>query len=233
MCGISGIFEFERREAFPQEVVHRMNETIVHRGPDDAGAWVDEAAGVALAHRRLSVLDLSPAGHQPMVSASGRYVIAFNGEIYNHLDLRRQLGDRAWRGHSDTETLLAGFEVWGIEKTLQRAVGMFAIALWGRDTRTLTLARDRLGEKPLYYGWTGGSFLFGSELKALKQHPAFEGEVDREALALYLRYCTVPAPRSIYRSNILPPASAALRSKCSFSAYSPASRTQKPFRVAV
>lgn len=177
----------------------RMGEAIAHRGPDDSGVWLDVGAGIGLSYRRLSILELSPAGHQPMVSASGRYVIAFNGEIYNHLDLRLQLGDRAWRGHSDTETLLAGFEIWGIEQTLQRAVAMFAIALWDRDTRTLTLARDRLGEKPLYYGWQGGVFLFGSELKALKQHPAFVGEVDREALALYLRYCCVPAPRSIYR----------------------------------
>ena len=176
-----------------------MGKAIVHRGPDDSGMWLDEDAGIGLAHRRLSILDLSPAGHQPMVSASGRYVIAFNGEIYNHLDLRKHLGECAWRGHSDTETLLAGFEIWGFEKTLQRAVGMFAIALWDRDERSLILARDRLGEKPLYYGWQGGVFLFGSELKALKQHPAFIGEVDRESLALYLRYCYVPAPRSIYR----------------------------------
>ncbi len=139
MCGIAGFLTLIKTDN-PFAIATRMADAIVHRGPDDAGAWVDEAAGVALAHRRLSVLDLSPAGHQPMVSASGRYVIAFNGEIYNHLDLRRQLGDRAWRGHSDTETLLAGFEIWGIEQTLQRAVGMFAIALWGRDTRTLALA---------------------------------------------------------------------------------------------
>ena len=177
----------------------RMGEAIGHRGPDDSGVWLDADGGIGLSHRRLSVLDLSPAGHQPMVSASGRYVIAFNGEIYNHLDLRRQLSDRAWCGHSDTETLLAGFELWGIEQTLQATVGMFAIALWDRIDRSLILARDRLGEKPLYYGWQGGVFLFGSELKALKHHPSFQGEVDREALALYLRYSYVPAPRSIYR----------------------------------
>ena len=177
----------------------RMGEAIVHRGPDDNGIWVDANAGIGLSHRRLSILDLSPAGHQPMVSDSGRYVIAFNGEIYNHLDLRWQLGDRVWRGHSDTETLLAGFELWGVEQTLQRAVGMFAIALWDCNTRTLILARDRMGEKPLYYGWQGEVFLFGSELKALKQHPAFGGEVDRESLALYMCYCYIPMPRSIYR----------------------------------
>ena len=180
-------------------MLERMGEAIVHRGPDDSGVWLDVDAGIGLSHRRLSVLDLSPAGHQPMVSSSGRYVIAFNGEIYNHLDLRRQLDCRAWRGHSDTETLLAGFEFWGIEETLQRTVGMFAIALWDRMDGSLILARDRLGEKPLYYGRQGGVFLFGSELKTLKQHSAFEGEVDREALVLYLRFCYVPVPRSIYR----------------------------------
>src|SRR5438309_999834 len=183
MCGFSGFIDaspFLPSTEWPA-MLRRMGAAIVHRGPDDSGVWLDVDTGIGLSHRRLSVLDLSPAGHQPMVSASGRYVIVFNGEIYNHLDLRRQLGDRTWRGHSDTETLLAGFEIWGIEQTLQRAVGMFAIALWDRDTRTLTLARDRLGEKPLYYGRQGGVFLFGSELKALKQHPAFAGEVDREA----------------------------------------------------
>ena len=180
-------------------MLRRMGEAIAHRGPDDSGVWLDAYAGIGLSHRRLSVLDLSPAGHQPMVSGSGRYVIAFNGEIYNHLDLRRQLGDRAWRGHSDTETLLAGFEFWGIEKTLQRAVGMFAIALWDRVDRSLILARDRMGEKPLYYGWQGTTFLFGSELKALKAHPAFQGEIDRDALALMLRHNYIPAPYSIYK----------------------------------
>jgi len=201
MCGFSGFIDalpFLPSTEWPAILGH-MGEAIVHRGPDDGGVWLDANAGIGLSHRRLSILDLSPAGRQPMVSASGRHVIAFNGEIYNHLDLRRQLGDHVWRGHSDTETLLAGFEIWGIEKTLQHAVGMFAFALWGRDTRTLTLARDRLGEKPLYYGWQSGVFLFGSELKALKQHPAFKGEVDREALVLYLRYCCIPAPRSIYQ----------------------------------
>lgn len=180
-------------------MLERMGKAIVHRGPDDNGIWLDADAGIGLSHRRLSVLDLSPAGHQPMVSPSGRYVIAFNGEIYNHLDLRRQMDSQVWRGHSDTETLLAGFECWGIEETLRRTVGMFAIALWDRIDGSLILARDRMGEKPLYYGRQGGVFLFGSELKALTQHSAFEGEVDREALVLYLRYCYVPAPRSIYR----------------------------------
>lgn len=180
-----------------------MANSIIHRGPDDAGEWFDPEAGIALAHRRLSIVDLSPAGHQPMTSASGRYVIAFNGEIYNHLELRLDLeafgAAPAWRGHSDTETLLAALVGWGIEDTLKRCVGMFAFALWDRESRTLTLARDRMGEKPLYYGWQGRTFLFGSELKALKAHPEFRGEVDRDVLTLYLRHNYVPGPYSIYK----------------------------------
>jgi len=183
-----------------------MADAIIHRGPDDSGVWVDEAEGVALAHRRLAILDLSPAGHQPMLSVSGHFVMVFNGEIYNHLELREELTGQIWRGHSDTETLLAAFERWGIEATLKKSVGMFAIALWDRESRSLTLARDRLGEKPLYYGWQGETFLFGSELKALRAHPAFGVEIDRNALALFLRHNAVPAPYSIYRDiRKLPP----------------------------
>jgi asparagine synthase (glutamine-hydrolysing) len=190
---------------------------LTHRGPDDEGVWLDGGAGVALGHKRLSILDLSPAGHQPMVSAGGRYVVVFNGEIYNHLALRKELdfpvqevigSERrgGWRGHSDTETLLAGFEAWGVEETVKRAVGMFALAVWDRASRALTLARDRLGEKPLYYGWQGNAFLFGSELKALRGHPGFRGEVNRDAIALLLRHNYVPAPYSIYRDVYkLPP----------------------------
>ncbi|OGQ87749.1 MAG: asparagine synthase (glutamine-hydrolyzing) [Deltaproteobacteria bacterium RIFOXYD12_FULL_56_24] len=225
MCGIAGYWGgMERATAL--ELVARMANVIAHRGPDDAGVWVDDATGLALAHRRLSILDLSPAGHQPMVSASGRYVIAFNGEIYNHLDLREALEKRAlspslpltlalspegrgeygWRGHSDTETLLAAIAAWGVEETLKQCVGMFAFALWDRETRNLTLARDRLGEKPLYYGWQGENFLFGSELKALREHPAFRGEIDRDALALYMRHNCIPAPYSIHQGIYkLPP----------------------------
>jgi asparagine synthase (glutamine-hydrolysing) len=179
-----------------------MLPALTHRGPDDAGVWVDETLGLALGHRRLSIVDLSPAGHQPMYSASGRYVMAFNGEIYNHESIRADLeaaGARpAWRGHSDTETLLAAIEHWGVEATLRLAVGMFAIALWDRERRRLTLARDRAGEKPLYYGLQGETLLFASELKPLRRHPAFRGEVDRGALALYLRHNYVPDPLSIY-----------------------------------
>lgn len=190
-----------------------MANTLIHRGPDDVGVWVDADAGIALGHRRLAILDLSPAGHQPMVSTSGRYVIAFNGEIYNHLELRKALSKLgaggtapAWRGHSDTETLLAAFEAWGIEKTLTSCVGMFALALWDRATRTLTLARDRMGEKPLYYGWVRGALVFGSELKALRAYPGFDNVIERRALALFMRHNYVPAPWSIFE-NIwkLPP----------------------------
>lgn len=191
-------------------VATRMADTIAHRGPDDSGVWADADAGVALAHRRLSIVELTPAGHQPMVSACRRYVIAFNGEIYNHLDLRQDLenipspqkegGNIAWQGHSDTETLLACFAAWGVERTIEAAVGMFAIALWDRKSCTLTLARDRFGEKPLYYGWVNGSFVFGSELKALRAFPGFANAVCRQALAQYMRFMYVPAPRSIYQN---------------------------------
>ena len=181
-----------------------MADAVAHRGPDDAGVWLDGEAGVALAYRRLAVIDLSPAGRQPMQSASGRSVIVFNGEIYNHLDLRRRLEAQCpdalpWRGHSDTETLLAAIEHWGLEKALQATTGMFAFAFWDREDRTLCLARDRAGEKPLYYGWQNGVFLFGSELKALAAHPAFVGDVDRDALTLLLRHCCISSPWSIYK----------------------------------
>lgn len=192
------------------DVATRMNSAITHRGPDDFGIWADEAAGLVLAHRRLSILDLSPAGHQPMQSHSERFVLAFNGEIYNHMALRRRLEEEmaapAWRGHADTETLLACFVAWGIEKTLKAAVGMFALALWDRHDRILTLARDRMGEKPLYYGWQGSTLLFGSEIKALKFHPAFRNEVDRDSIALLLRHNCIPAPYSIFKgiSKLMP-----------------------------
>ena len=185
-----------------------MIEPIRHRGPDDHGTWVDEAAGVALAHRRLSILDLSPAGHQPMAAAEGRYHIVYNGEIYNHPELRRELEHRGvrFRGHSDTEVLLAGVVEWGVEATIRRAVGMFAFAVWDGAARRLILARDRLGIKPLYAGWQNGVFLFGSELKSLRVHPAFAGEIDRGALALYVRHGYVPGPYSIHHGiEKLPP----------------------------
>jgi asparagine synthase (glutamine-hydrolysing) len=206
MCGILGFFAVPHRQDMA-EIARKMLNSISHRGPDDTGTLVDGASGLTLGHRRLAILDLTMAGHQPMHSVSGRLVIVFNGELYNHLELRAQLYGagvvQGWRGHSDTETLLAAIEHWGIEATLQRCLGMFAIALWDRETRVLTLARDRLGEKPLYYGWVrNGSdraFVFGSELKALKAYPGFENPVCREALAQYLSSVYIPAPRSIYQ----------------------------------
>lgn len=202
MCGLVGFWSGQR-VADPAILIKRMADTIMHRGPDDSGVWFDESSGIAFGHRRLSILDLSPAGHQPMLSACGRYVLAFNGEIYNHLELRAHLErdgtSPAWRGHADTETLLACFAAWGIAETLRASVGMFAIALWDRQQKILTLARDRMGEKPLYYGWQGETLLFGSELKALKVHPAFLREIDRGAISLLLRYNYIPSPYSIYR----------------------------------
>ena len=197
MCGIAGYLSAPGDRNAVQ-VLRGMGDKIAHRGPDDSGIWHDNEAGIGFTHRRLSVVDLSPAGHQPMVSASGRYVIIFNGELYNHLDLRKQL-ESSWRGHSDTETLLSGFEQWGVQKTVERAVGMFAIAVWSREEQTLTLIRDRFGEKPLYFGWQGETFLFGSELKALRVHPAFCADIDRAALCLYMRHNYIPAPYSIYK----------------------------------
>ncbi|BAE52824.1 Asparagine synthase [Paramagnetospirillum magneticum AMB-1] len=176
-----------------------MAATLVHRGPDDDGAWVDDDAGVALGFRRLAIIDLTPQGHQPMTSHDGRWVISFNGEIYNHADLRARLGESmAWRGHSDTEVLLEAVSAWGIEAALAAFDGMFAFALWDRRERVLTLARDRFGEKPLYWAKAGGSLLFGSELKALRAHPAWTGGIDRDALALYMRLGWIPAPHTIH-----------------------------------
>jgi asparagine synthase (glutamine-hydrolysing) len=202
MCGLTGFWSPEGgEESAMRFTAAGMADTLVHRGPDDAGTWVDGDTGVALAFRRLSILDLSPTGHQPMCSADGRFVVVFNGEIYNFLDLREELeslGDR-FRGRSDTEVMLAGFVRWGVGETLRRMAGMFALALWDRRERTLVLARDRIGKKPLYYTQGDLPFLFGSELKALHAHPSFRPELDREALALYVRHGYVPSPHSIYR----------------------------------
>lgn len=202
MCGIVGFLgvEINSKNFDPYERLRAMASSIGHRGPDDVGCWVGE--GVALAHTRLSIQDLSDAGRQPMPSHCGRYVIVFNGEIYNHLGLRKKLererGDMVWCGHSDTETLINCISAWGIQKTLEHLKGMYAFAVWDIDEEQLTLARDRMGEKPLYWGWTGKTFLFGSELKALRSYSEFQPKINKEALALYLRYSYVPAPYSIY-----------------------------------
>lgn len=201
-----------------------MADQLKHRGPDDSGVWQDAEAGITLGHTRLSIQDVTTHGHQPMVSPSERYILSYNGEIYNFLDLQRELqqAGSAFRGHSDTEVLLAAIESWGVEKALTRLVGMFAFGVWDRRERTLTLARDRMGEKPLYYGWQGKSFLFASELKALTAHPDWEGEIDRDALTLYMRYHYIPAPHSIYKGIFkLSPGTLLQISADSFSAQSP------------
>ena len=202
MCGIAGFWRNgggELSAVDMEEVCRRLN----HRGPDDRGVWQDKEAEITLGHVRLAIVDLTPAGQQPMHSACGRFVLVFNGEIYNHHSLRCRLEESgmapAWRGHSDTETLLASFSAWGVEVTLKTTVGMFALALWDRKSRRLHLARDRLGEKPLYYGFLGGALAFASELKALRKLPGFDGQVDRGALAVLMRHNYIPAPYSIYR----------------------------------
>lgn len=211
MCGIAGQFVFRAgsRSIELAETTARMAGRLAYRGPDDMGLWQDDAAGICLVHRRLSILDLSPEGHQPMISADGRFVIVFNGEVYNHAALRREiegaeaaLGGQGvkggWRGHSDTEAMLAAISRWGVLEATKRFVGMFAFALWDRAERALYLVRDRLGEKPLYYGWVDGVFLFASELKAFRVHPAWQGTLDRDALALYLQFNYIPAPFTIF-----------------------------------
>jgi asparagine synthase (glutamine-hydrolysing) len=212
MCGLIGLVSPHGRssEAELRALSERMSEALKHRGPDSKGVWVDQYSGVALAHRRLSVLDLTTAGRQPMHSASGRYVIVLNGEIYNFKKLRQavesKLGSVGWVGHSDTEVLLEAIASWGLEETLKRVVGMFAFALWDTTKRELHLVRDRAGEKPLYYGWIGSQFAFSSELKGLRAIPGFDNAVDRNALALYMRYSAVPAPHCIYKNIFkLPP----------------------------
>ena len=198
MCGIVGFFKRGGLSDAAGAQLERMCQAIVHRGPDDGCTWADEAAGIALGQRRLSIVDLTVAGRQPMSSHSGRYMIVFNGEIYNHQEIRQDLVGVEWRGHSDTETLVAAIDAWGLEAALKRCVGMFALALWDRRERLLLLARDRLGEKPLYYGWQRDSFIFASELKALRAHSDFFGGLDPTAVHLLLQYGYIPAPYSIY-----------------------------------
>ena len=202
MCGLSGFLD-NNLGRDGEATLHAMGNCLAHRGPDDSGIWLDAEAGFGFSHRRLAIVDLSAAGHQPMRSVRGRYVLAWNGEIYNHQALRRVLESEGeapqWRGHSDTETLLACFENWGVVETLKQTVGMFAIALWDTDEKQLLLARDRLGEKPFYYGWSKDVFLFGSELKALKAHPGFAADINRAALGDLLRRQYIGGPASIYQ----------------------------------
>ena len=213
MCGIAGYVGgawLTSTGGFEQHLTAMAN-ALTPRGPDSAGYWSDPEHAVALGHRRLAIIETNETGHQPMMSASGRYVISFNGEIYNHLDLRERLSIRSsnqvnWKGGSDTETLITSIETWGLTETLEKSIGMFAFALWDREEQVLYLVRDRIGEKPLYYGYQQDVFLFSSELKALKRHPAFEGEIDRNAIALQLRHSYIPTPFSIYKGiKKLPP----------------------------
>jgi asparagine synthase (glutamine-hydrolysing) len=211
MCGIAGIIS---AKGLDPGLLERMTNAVAHRGPDDVGLWIDADARVGLGHRRLAIVDLSPAGHQPMISADGRFVLTMNGEIYNHSELRAELEqagavpEGGWRGHSDIEVFLEGIARWGLTETLSRSAGMFAFALWDRREHTLSLVRDRFGEKPLYYGWAGRDLVFGSELKALGAHPQFERRIDRRALRLLASRTYVPAPLSIYEGVFkLPPAS--------------------------
>jgi asparagine synthase (glutamine-hydrolysing) len=203
MCGFVG---FVADQAIPAEdyeaLINKMADTIFLRGPDDYGSWVSNPNNLALGFRRLAIQDISQAGHQPMHSFDERYTVCFNGEIYNHLEIRKSIEDKfpqlSWRSHSDTETILYAIHVWGIENALKLISGMFALAVWDDDLKTLTLARDRFGEKPLYYGWSGQSFIFGSQLKAFKVFPSFQNKVSKIALAKYLKFNYVPSPLSIY-----------------------------------
>jgi asparagine synthase (glutamine-hydrolysing) len=202
MCGIAGLLDATAgRNASLDRMIAAMTGALDHRGPDDSGVWRDEASGLALGFRRLAIIDLSMAGHQPMISASGRYVIVYNGEIYNANELRPELEARGvqFRGHSDTEVMLEAFDAFGVPATLDRLIGMFALALWDREKRVLTLARDRLGIKPLYWARFGGLFFFGSEMKALYAHPGWPREIDRDAVTAYLRFGYVPGPISILK----------------------------------
>lgn len=207
MCGIAGILSQSASEI--PSVILSMADSLKHRGPDASGTWSDTAAGIGLAHRRLSILDLSVLGNQPMVSESGRFVISYNGEVYNHQELRKELGKTRtilWRGRSDTEVLLNAIEQWGIRTSLERINGMFAFAIWDRQERELTLTRDRMGEKPLYVGWVDAKIVFASELKAFRRLPHWKNSVNRQALGLLLRFGYIPAPLSIYEGIFKLPA---------------------------
>ena len=203
MCGIAGFWSRKLlSEDKLKDIAFKMSRELINRGPDDNGVWLDKEDGLALAFRRLSIIELSKAGHQPMVSSSGRYVIIYNGEIYNHLELRDSLKrdglSKLWRGKADSETLIESIEYWGISETLKKCIGMFAFALWDKKEKNLVFARDRIGEKPLYYGTQNDFLIFSSDLKAFKQHPAFNKKINRNAISLFFRYGYIPSPYSIY-----------------------------------
>jgi asparagine synthase (glutamine-hydrolysing) len=214
MCGFAGFLEFAPARSRDESVrlVEQMTNRLTHRGPDDHGQWLNESGTVAMGHRRLSILDTSQHGHQPKMSPCGRFVLAYNGEVYNHLEIRRELrqGGATFRGQSDTETIVAGFSEWGITGTIERCIGMFAMAVWDTREQSLTLIRDRLGIKPLYYGLSNGSFLFGSELKALRVHPAFDAELNRGAISRFLQHSYVPTPHTVHSNFRKLPAGSAL-----------------------
>lgn len=202
MCGLAGFLDFDQVRSRDESarLIEQMTQKLVHRGPDDHGVWINESGSVAIGHRRLSILDTSPHGRQPMVSPCGKLVLAYNGEVYNHLEIRAELtqAGATFRGTSDTETLVAAFSHWGVAKTISRCIGMFAMALWNVQEQSLTLIRDRLGIKPLYYGISNGCLLFGSELKSLRVHPGFDTELSTGAISRFLQHCYVPAPLTIY-----------------------------------
>jgi asparagine synthase (glutamine-hydrolysing) len=203
MCGFAGFLKTSKDSFNTNEVIQSMTLSLAHRGPDDNGIWVDDNSNIAIGHRRLSIVELSKAGHQPMHSHKNQFVIVFNGEIYNHLAIRHSLekdfGDIPWKGGSDTETLLTAFELVGVDKTLESCIGMFSFALWDKHRKRLILGRDRMGEKPLYYGWSKQDFLFGSELKAFKKYPSFNNLISQSALLNYMQFSYVPGPQSIYK----------------------------------
>jgi asparagine synthase (glutamine-hydrolysing) len=208
MCGFTGYLASNPidKSKNSKRVIQDMTDSLYHRGPDSEGFWEDYAQGISMGFRRLAILDTSSKGNQPMLSNNGQYVLIFNGEIYNHLDLRKEIAisypDYKWRSGSDTETLLFAFQIWGISETIQKCIGMFGFAVWCKKRKVLTLGRDRLGEKPVYYGWQGSNndrlFFFGSELKSFKKHPEFKGEINRDSLSSFVRYSYIPAPHSIY-----------------------------------
>src|SRR3990167_3711440 len=198
MCGIAGIWGDKKNLDKLENHIRDATNSIYHRGPDSHGYWIDKNTGLALGHRRLAIVDLSQKGHQPMVSSSTRFVIVFNGEIYNYNSLRKELPFTAWKGHSDTETLLAAIETWGIEKTLQKSYGMFAFSLFDREEKKLILARDRMGEKPLYYGFKDGNFLFSSELKSMFAVSCTPFHLNKKSLFDFFSYSYVPTPASIF-----------------------------------